>query len=191
MKRIGILGGTFNPIHIGHLAIAQVALQKLDLDKVIFVPCCLPPHKNANTVISAQDRLQMVRLATEENPVFSVSDYEIKKGGKSYSYYTVEHFYKKFHQGTKIYFIIGADALEDLDKWHRINDILKIATFVAVERKGSRLAKSNRKIKYISMPAIDISSSEIRRLLRAGESVKYLMPEKVIKFIKRKKLYID
>jgi nicotinate-nucleotide adenylyltransferase len=191
MKRIGILGGTFNPIHIGHLAIAQVALQKLDLDKVIFVPCCLPPHKNANTVISAQDRLQMVRLATEENPVFSVSDYEIKKGGKSYSYYTVEHFYKKFHQGAKIYFIIGADALEDLDKWHRINDILKIATFVAVERKGSRLAKSNRKIKYISMPAIDISSSEIRRLLRAGESVKYLMPEKVIKFIKRKKLYID
>lgn len=189
MKRIGILGGTFNPIHIGHLAIAQLAAQKLQMDKVIFVPCCLPPHKPSNTVISAADRLRMVGLAIEGNPLFSVADLEIKKGGRSYSVDTVEYFYKKFSRDCKIYFIIGADALTGLSGWRRVEDIMKMASFVVINRKGSGHAEVGKRIRFLDMPAIDISSSEIRRRLRAGESVKYLMPEGVINYIRRKKLY--
>jgi nicotinate-nucleotide adenylyltransferase len=111
VKRIGILGGTFNPIHIGHLAIAEEAREQLGLDKIIFVPCYLPPHKGSQDVLEARHRYSMVRLATKSNSLFTISDFEIKKQGKSYSIDTLKHFHLIYPQGTKFFFSVGSDSL--------------------------------------------------------------------------------
>ncbi len=200
MKRIGILGGTFNPIHLGHLMMAEMAREKLKLDKVIFVPSCLPPHKSEVGVLPAQDRYKMVRLATQGNSAFSVSDFEIKKGGKSYSIETVTHFKNHFAKGTKFYFIIGQDSLATLHLWKRIDDLLKIVSFVVMNRPdASRHSSKNSKnrdtyllkryVSLFSMPGVDISSSYIRQAFATGKSVKYLLPEKVIRYIEKRQLY--
>jgi len=136
MKRIGILGGTFNPIHIGHLAIAEWSYEKLKLDKVIFVPTYLPPHKSSRGVIDAKTRYKMVELAIKDNPHFEISDFEIKKGGKSYSIDTVRYFSEKFNKDTKLYFIIGEDCLSTLHKWKEIEKLVSLASFVVVNRPG-------------------------------------------------------
>ncbi|MBU0469392.1 MAG: nicotinate-nucleotide adenylyltransferase [Candidatus Omnitrophica bacterium] len=190
MKRIGILGGTFNPVHIGHLAIAQRARENLDLEKVFFVPSNLPPHKSSKNVLPPAQRYRMVQMAIEGNPYFDISDFEIKREGRSYSIDTVEHFYKLYLEKAKLYFIIGEDSFSTLDTWKHIEDIVKLADFVVVNRPGFNVEDSKIKVKTIDMPGLDISSSGVRKCLRLGKTVKYLLPEKVLKYIKRKKLYI-
>jgi len=189
VKRIGILGGTFNPIHIGHLLIAEEARSKLKLDKVIFVPANLPPHKTSKSLISSKDRYKMVQLATRSNPNFEVSNYEIKKTGKSYSVDTVNYFHKKFPKKTKLYFIIGGDSYQTLDKWRQIDDILKKVTFVTVNRPGYKGVKHKIKSYQIEMPEVNAASSDLRRRIVLGKSIKYLLPESVIRYIKKRKLY--
>ena len=189
MKRIGILGGTFNPIHVGHLTIAEMVHEQLKLDKVIFVPSHLPPHKSGQDVASADDRYHMVRLAVGGNPHFEVSDYEIKKGGKSYSIETVRWFRDRYPAGTKMFFIIGSDLLPTLRTWKRVNEILKIVSFVSVNRPGFKQKKSIFKLRSITVPGLQTSSSYVRKRITAGKTVKYLVPENVVRYITKKGLY--
>ena len=189
MKRIGILGGTFNPIHIGHLTIAEMVYERLRLDKVIFVPSNLPPHKSGKNVASAKDRYHMVRLGVRGNPRFEVSDYEIKKRGKSYSIETVSHFRDRYPAGTKLFFIIGSDLLPTLRAWKRIDEILKVVSFVSVNRPGFKEKKSKIKVRSITIPGLQTSSSYVRERITSGKTVKYLVPESVLSYIEKKKLY--
>ncbi|OGX47930.1 MAG: nicotinate (nicotinamide) nucleotide adenylyltransferase [Omnitrophica WOR_2 bacterium RIFOXYB2_FULL_38_16] len=190
MKRIGILGGTFNPVHIGHLAIAQRARENLGLDKVFFVPSNLPPHKSSKNVLPSAQRYHMVQMAIEGNPYFDISDFEINREGRSYSIDTVEHFYNLYLGKAKLYFIIGEDSFAKLDTWKHIDNIVKLADFVVVNRPGINVEDSKIKVRTIEMPGLDISSSSVRRCLRLGKTVKYFLPEKVLEYIKRKKLYV-
>ena len=189
MKRIGILGGTFNPIHVGHLTIAEMVYEQLKLDKVIFVPSNLPPHKSSINVASTQDRYHMVRLAARGNPHFAISDYEIKKGGKSYSVETVSYFRDCYPRGTKLFFIIGNDLLPTLRAWKRIDEILEVVSFVTVNRPGFKEEKSRIKVKTITVPGLQTSSSYVRMRITAGKTVKYLVPENVLSYIDKKRLY--
>ncbi|MBI5415196.1 MAG: nicotinate (nicotinamide) nucleotide adenylyltransferase, partial [Candidatus Omnitrophica bacterium] len=161
-RRIGILGGTFNPIHIGHLMIAQVVLEKFGLDKVIFVPSFLPPHKSARNVIDARHRLKMVRLAVRGNDHFEASAFEIKKGGKSYSVETVRYFQRRYPR-TKLFFIIGSDHVRSLHTWRQIKEIVGIVSFIAVYRPGFEAIRSSLPIKSIRISGVHTSSSDIRR----------------------------
>jgi len=189
MKRIGILGGTFNPIHIGHLTIAQMVREQMKLDKVLFIPSNLPPHKSGKYVVSAKDRYHMVRLAIRGNPHFEISDFEINKKGKSYSIETVSYIRDLFGRGTKIFFIIGSDLLSTLHTWRRINEIERIVSFVAVHRPGFKGNRSKVKVKLITIPGLQTSSSYVRQRITLGKTVKYLVPDDIIKFITDKKLY--
>ena len=189
MKKIGILGGTFNPIHIGHLALAQTVCDRLELDKVIFVPSHYPPHKSRKPVLAARHRLQMVRLATAGNKKFETSDFEIKQGGKSYSIDTLVHFKGKYPAKTKFYFLIGSDMVAGLKNWRKINKLVKVTSFVVVRRKGFDKIKSPYPLRMISTLDLGLSSSFLRQNLKKGRSVKYLLPQKVYEYIRQHRLY--
>jgi len=189
MNRVGILGGTFNPIHIGHLTIAQMVREQLKLDKILFIPSNLPPHKSGKNVVSAKDRYHMVRLAIRGNPHFEVSNFEIKKEGKSYSIETASYFRNQYPRGTKFFFIIGSDLLPTLHMWKRVDEILKIVSFVAVHRPGFKEEKSKVKAKLITIPGLQTSSSYVRQRITSGKTVKYLVPDNILKYIADKKLY--
>ena len=191
MERIGVLGGTFNPIHLGHLAIAHMAQESLRLKKVIFVPAHLPPHKNSSRIASTRHRFNMVKLAIQGNPRFEISDFEIKKPGKSYTIDTLWHFRDIFPKPTQLFFIVGGDTLPQLKNWRYINDILKIATFIVVNRPGQFKRSRGIKIRHhsVSMPGIDLSSSYIRQRAALGKSIKYFVPEGVIRYIQHHQLY--
>lgn len=189
MKKIGIFGGTFNPIHMGHLAIAQMAQEKFKLDKVIFVPSFLPPHKSVSGLANAKERFAMVKLAIAGNDRFALSDVETRRGGKSYTVETLRYFKTKLPPGVKLYFIIGGDSLPTLPYWKDIGEITTLATFIVVNRPG--YVKPQKHIKYLTVdkPGIDISSSYLRGRLRAGKSIRYLVPEKIFNYIETHKLY--
>ena len=189
MKRIGLFGGTFDPIHLGHLAMAEFARDQLRLEKVMFIPSCLPPHKSQDSVASAKDRFQMVRRAVQGNRHFSVSDFEIKKGGKSYTIDTVHYFREVYPPTTQLFFIIGGDALNTLRSWRCIDEIFKIITFIVVNRPG--YAKKIQGIKYESviMPGLDISSSDVRQRVKEGKSIKYFTTDNVERYIREHRLY--
>ena len=190
MTRLGILGGTFNPIHIGHLVAAQRALERLRLDRVIFVPSYLPPHKSARSVIAAEERLALVRRALGGHDRFTVSDLEIRRQGRSYSIDTVKEIQQQYPDVSKMFFIIGRDALSTLDRWKAITELLQRVTFAVVDRPTRRV-EGPVGIPFVSvpMPGLDIASSDIRRRIRAGKTVKYLLPETVLQEIEQKGLY--
>lgn len=188
MKRIGILGGTFNPIHIGHLMIAQRVLEKLGLDKVIFVPSCLPPHKSGRNLIDARHRLRMTRLAVRGNRHFEVSSFEVIKGGKSYSVDTVRYFRRRYPE-VKLFFIIGSDHIARLHTWKNIQEVARIVSFIAVYRPGFKTIRSQTGVKSMIIPGVHTSSSDIRRRLVADKTVKHLIPENVLRYIRKHKLY--
>ena len=189
MRRVGILGGTFNPIHIGHLAIAQAAYEKCELDKVIFVPSNLPPHKSIKNIIPAQERFNMVQLAIEGYKNFEVSDFEISRPGKSYTVDTIEYFYDFFKKKARLFFILGEDCFSALDTWKRVDDIEKLATFVVVNRPQSKVVFSKTKVRAITMPGLDVSSSYVRKRISLEKTIKYLVPENVKTYIDKKNLY--
>ena len=197
MARIGLFGGSFNPIHSGHINLAVSVMEKLMLDKVIFIPSGLAPHKSSSEYADSADRLEMCRLATEEYESFEVSDYEINKSGKSYSVYTVEHF-RKIFPDDELFLMVGSDMLLTFDTWFRYEDILKNAVLAAVSRNGNdfdelykmtkRLSDLGR-IVVVNNDAITISSSKIRKMIKNNEDIYCYLNRKVVKYIILKNLY--
>ena len=189
MKRMGILGGTFNPVHMGHLTVAQMVHEKLKLDRVIFVPSHIPPHKKSTNIASPQDRLHMLRLAIRGNPTFEVSNYEIQKKGKSYSIDTIHYFHERYPHRTKFFFIIGIDLLPTLHRWKRVEEMLKMVTFVAVNRPGFKKRTAKIKVRIVNVPVVQTSSTFVRQRIMAGKTIKFLVPDTVLDYIERNKLY--
>jgi len=186
--KIGILGGTFNPIHAGHLILAEEAREKLNLDKIIFMPTFLPPHKDKSDIASAQDRYKMIKIAIEGNNHFAVSDLEIKRQGQSYTIDTVRAF-KNLHPKDELYFITGSDLLKYLAEWKDLEEILKIVKFVVATRPGYALDRIPDYISTVSIRAVDISGFEVREASKADKSFRYLVPEGVYNYIIKRKLY--
>ncbi len=191
--RIGIMGGTFNPIHYGHLVTAEVVRDKFRLDKVIFVPSYRTPYKGKRDLAPSSHRYKMAKLAIENNGYFSVSDIEIKRKGKSYTRDTMKEFKEKFGKKTKLFFITGADAIDQLPKWKRAKELPTLCEFIAASRPGFKLKrlppKYQRHTRLIEVPALAISSTDIRKRLKKGETIKYLLPEKVEKHIYKHRFY--
>jgi len=193
--RIGILGGTFNPVHIGHLILAEEVREKLNLDKVIFVPTYLPPHKDNSDIASANARLDMVKISIKGNRYFLASDIEVKRDGRSYTIDTLKEL-KSIYSQDELYFIIGSDLLKYLDGWKDWDDIVKMVKFIVATRPGYPLEEISTYIasrqtgaSTVAIRAVDVSGFEIRKAIKENKSFRYLVPEGVFKYIDKKRLY--
>lgn len=186
MKQIGILGGTFDPPHLGHLIIAETVRTTLSLDEIWFIPTNEPPHKN-KAMSTGQDRMNMLKLAIEDNHYFKINDIEMKRLGKSYTFDTMNILINE-NQDCEFFFIIGADMVQYLPKWSRIDELIKKISFVGVQRQGYVLESAYPVLK-VDIPIIDISSTMIRNQLATQSSVKYLIPDSVDTYIKENQLY--
>ena len=196
--RIGLMGGTFDPIHYGHMVTAEYARTEFNLDKVIFIPSCNPPHKRLRKVTEEEKRMEMVQLATITYFSFEVSDVEIKRGGWSYTYDTVCYFRELYGDEAQLYFITGADAIMEILTWKNVDELLKSCEFIAATRPGYYLdiAKTLPRaywdsIHFMEIPALSISSTAIRSRVFFGKSIKYLLPESVETYIQKNKLYLN
>ncbi len=187
--RIGLLGGTFDPVHNGHTYLAGEVKKRLLLSKVIFIPAYIPPHKDKTFITPPQDRLKMLKLALEGRKGFALSDVEIKRRGKSYTVDTIKFFRRKYGNTARIFFITGSDSLRIIDKWKRLTDMTKICEFVVIKRPGFSLKKTRKAFTVMDIHAKDISSSEIRKKAAKGETLKGLLPVKVARYIKKHRLY--
>ena len=187
--RIAIFGGTFNPIHKGHIFLANQAKKSLQLDKVIFIPAYIPPHKKSDGIISSDKRFSMIRLAVWGNPYFGVSRYEIDRKEKVYSVETVRHFKSVLPKDTKLFFLIGADSLKGLDKWKDSKKLFNLCEFAVFSRPGFSLGKETQGIRAMKIDALDISSTQVRELIKQGKSIRALVPQTVAAYIKRRGLY--
>ncbi len=188
---IGIFGGTFNPIHLGHLIIAGKVRESLNLEKIIFVPAHYPPHKKAPE-IGGLHRYRMVKLAISNNFYFVASKIELEREGKSYTIDTVNALKKMYLPEKDFYFILGLDAYLETDSWKEIEKLKKLVTFVVVKRNvipsGTRNL-SFKNVSFIDLEPIGISSSEIRSRIKKGKSVHTLLPDKVMNYIQQHHLY--
>ena len=194
-RRIGIMGGAFDPIHYGHLVTAEIARGKFNLDTVVFVPSGHPPHKQ-NLLGRAEQRLMMTLLATVANPYFEVSRSELDRIGPSYTYDTLNEFHEQYGAKSQFFFITGADAVLEILTWHNADKLISLCSFIAATRPGYHLPDVKRlpqsffnKIEMMQAPALSISSTDIRRRIRAGEPIKYLLPEAVEAYIYKQGLY--
>ena len=187
--RIGILGGTFNPIHIAHLILAEEALLKLKLDKVVFVPTYIPPHKNIEGAIKPKDRLKMVELAIEDNSSFEVSTFELDSKKRSYSIDTLKSFRDIYGEEAQLFFITGSDLLKDLFSWKNVNEIFKMSKFIVANRPGYPVKDVPEEVETVVITPIEVSSEDIRKRLKEDRSIRYLVPEKVRSYIIKHKLY--
>jgi nicotinate-nucleotide adenylyltransferase len=198
-KRIGILGGTFNPIHLGHLLMAQDAVEQVKLDGVKFIPSAAPPHKTVNQLASERDRLHMVKLAIRGYTGFEVDDIEIRRGGVSYTVDTLTELRRR-NPRADLYFIIGADSLRELHLWREVERLVTLCTFVTVPRPcfepkpmvDPRLdAPTRRRLRQhvLRGHACDIASRDIRARVASGRSIRYLVPDVVYQYIRRRRLY--
>jgi len=186
--KTGILGGTFNPVHIGHLILAEEAREKLKLDKIIFIPTALPPHKENLDIANADDRLKMLKLAIKGNKFFEVSDIEIKRRGRSYTIDTLRELKNRFSHDD-LYFIIGSDLLKYINEWKDLEDINKMVKFIAATRPGFPLEQIPAYIHTLAIRAVDVSGFEVRQCVKENKSFRYLVPDKVFDYIKKRKLY--
>lgn len=199
MNLLGVIGGTFDPIHLAHLIVAEEARTRFALDKVIFVPAGQPPHKPKHPVSEAVHRYAMAVLATACNPAFDVSRIEIEREGLSYSVDTIRSLKKAYGSDTEIRFIIGADEALDLPNWHEAESLPALARFVVAPRPGTDLAELKCRLPsrfydaldFLPMPTIDISATNLRARVAAGESIKYLVPELVEAYIRKQRLYLE
>lgn len=191
--KIGLFGGTFDPIHNGHLIIAEWVREELQLEKIIFIPAGDPPHKQESNITSIKHRLAMVSLAIEANDRFSLSDIEAKKAGKSYTVETLRVLQNHFSSPTKLFWIIGSDSLLDLPNWFQPDEIVRLAQIVVYPRSGYSVneaaARFKDRVLYVDSPLIDISATTIRDRIRQEKSVRYFLPESVLKYIHRENLY--
>lgn len=182
LRRIGIFGGTFNPVHIGHLALAEAAREQYGLEKVVFIPASVPPHKNFSPRIPGRDRLAMLQAAVADNPSFCVDDIELQRGGVSRTYDTLSEYLPGMPQA-EIFCILGADNAVTLGSWYKIEQLLEMARFIAAARPGSSCSW-HPAVTGITMPALEISSSYIRQCCASGRSIRYLVPDPVFRLIR-------
>lgn len=189
-KRIGILGGTFDPIHNGHLLLAIEARRKLRLDSLIFVPVYLSPHKDRCDMVKASLRYKMIRLAIAGKKYFRASRIEIDKPQVSYSIETIHALVKRY-PGTELFFIVGSDVLSELKTWKEINEIFNLCNFVVAMRPGFKKYALPENAAILKGKFADISSSYVRQCLRKGENIKGLLPDKVHRFIIKHSLYLS
>jgi nicotinate-nucleotide adenylyltransferase len=214
--RIGLFGGTFDPIHWGHLRSAEEVREELLLDRVIFIPTAIPPHKQGQTITPARDRLAMVRLAVKKNPGFAVSTVEIRRRGPSYSIDTLRHFASKHNGQDAYYFILGIDAFHDIGSWKDFKQLFSFCDFVVTSRPSTGDANPLRRapvavrnlfcydskkktyrhrsgayLHFVKLTDIAISASEIRRRVASEKSIRYLVPLEVEAYIYKRGLYRD
>lgn len=186
MSRIGILGGTFDPPHIGHLMIAEGVSSTLQLDEVWFIPTNEPPHKD-QAVTSGRQRAEMASIAIADHPKFKVNTIELDREGKSYTFDTISLLQKQYPEN-EFYFIIGADMVEYLPHWHRIDELIEKIQFVGVKRPGYKLDTAYPIIE-VDIPTINLSSTIIKERFEKNETVRYLIPQSVYRYIHKERLY--
>lgn len=194
---IGVFGGAFNPVHNGHMHLAEVYFKRLQLDKLIFIPTAKPPHKTDEHLVSGDDRVNMLRLATENKP-YEISTLEFERDGKSYTYDTLLEL-KKLYPNDRLFLIIGADQFFYFDKWYRYKDILSMAVLCTSAREDESEKKALKahaeklgitdRFYLSSAPVLTVSSSEIRDKISQGKDVSSLLPKKVLNYILEKGLY--
>ena len=197
--RVGVLGGTFDPVHLGHLAIAEEVRIELDLERVIFIPAGQPRLRADEYLTPAIDRLRMVELATGDNPHFQVCDIEIQRSGPTYTVDTLVELGQRFGPDTSLYFIVGADILGQVHRWKDPKKVLECCYLVVVSRPGNQdddwpewfqgADSAKDKVTQLEIPMVDISGTEIRRRASLGESVRHLVPDLVAEYIQDRKLY--
>ncbi len=196
--RVGVYGGTFDPIHIAHLAIAEEARWALALQQVRFVPAALQPLKGVPPGATPAQRLAMIRLACADNPAFVPDDLELRRPPPSYTVETLEHLRARFGPGVELWFIVGADAARDLPRWRRVADLLTLARLAIVERPGHTfdpiaferaVPAGAGRYRLLDGPRLELSSTEIRRRVATGRPVRYLVPEAVRQYIADQGLY--
>lgn len=212
--KIGILGGTFNPIHNAHLRVAETVHDRLALDRIIFIPAATPPHKELASEISFEHRKNMVELAIADNPHFTISDIEEQRGGRSYTVHTLRQLRQSF-PGDEFFFIIGSDSFLEIATWFNFSEIFSLANLVIVERPARAISdltaplpvalrsefcylhdemrlthQSGFSVFYLPDTPLAISSSAVRQLLREGRSIRYLVPDRVSRYIYEKRIYL-
>ncbi|MDI9442002.1 MAG: nicotinate-nucleotide adenylyltransferase [Firmicutes bacterium] len=199
-RKLGIMGGTFDPVHYGHLVTAEAARLEFDLDQVLFLPSGVPPHKTDKQVTSAEHRYMMTLLATLSNPHFEVSRLEIDREGVSYTIDSLQILREQCGPDCELFFITGADAMFEIIEWRGSDRLLRIAHFIAASRPGFSLSElppdtrrwvdeHRNRFHLLNVPAMAISSTDIRNRVRMGRSIRYLVPEQVEHYIRRHRLY--
>lgn len=193
--RLGLFGGTFDPIHVGHLVLAEQCREACGLDRVWFVVAGEPPHKRGVERTAGRHRLEMVRLAIAGNPGFEVSDVEVERAGPSYSVDTLAQI-RAERPGDELFFLIGGDSLVDLPSWREPERIARLASIVVVNRPGARgdvpdFGIDAKPILSVAIPPLEVSSSDLRSRLAAGKSVRYMVPAAVSAYIDAHELYRD
>ncbi len=192
--KVGIFGGTFNPPHIGHLIVAEFIREEFELDKIIFVPCASPPHKQnldyLSQLVEPEHRFEMVKIAIKGNPFFEVSDIEIKRGGISYTIDTINQMLERF-PSYNFYLLLGADQFRDFHLWRKPDEIVKKVQLIVFNRPGFVIFESRFLpfAKFATIPNVDISASAIRFRIKSGKSIKYLVPPEVEEYIYKNGLY--
>ena len=186
MKKIAILGGTFNPPHLGHLIIASEVQAQLNFDEIWFMPNQEPPHKESTIGVNSAQRLEMVRRAVADNPLFKIQTIELERTGRSYTFDTMKLLTEKYDDD--FYFIIGADMIEYLPKWSKIEELVKLVTFVGVNRPDYD-KQSTYPIILMDVPNIEISSYMIREKVKMGKNIRYFVPKTVMEYIEENGLY--
>ena len=199
IKKVGIMGGTFNPIHMGHLFLGEQAYEQYQLEKVYFMPSKKPPHKDLKNIIPDTLRRDMVELAIKGNHHFQLSTIELDREGITYTVDTLEYLKEK-EKDTELYFIIGADSLYQIETWRNPKRILELATMLVATRyhmtESTMMEQANyiketygARIELLEVPTIDISSKQIRERMKQNKSIKYYVPESVYEYIQKKQLY--
>ena len=198
-RKIGILGGTFDPIHNAHLLLGESAREQFGLDRVIFIPNNLAHLPNRTEVASGENRYQMVKMAIKDNPYFTCSRIEIDKDGGTYTYNTI-HELKLMYPGDELFLILGGDSVIGIDNWYMAKELLQSCTILAAVREDDDLAALDKKrkelgdqfgadIRLLKFNRIDISATEVRNRVRTGRSIRYMVPDEVIEFLCIKGLY--
>ncbi|MFP3969435.1 nicotinate-nucleotide adenylyltransferase [Actinomadura fulvescens] len=193
-RRLGIMGGTFDPIHHGHLVAASEVAHYFSLDEVVFVPTGISSHKEDQKIAAAEDRYLMTVIATASNPRFSVSRIDIDRPGPTYTVDTLRDMRALHGPDTELFFITGADALAKMLTWHGTDELFELSQFVGVTRPGHRLADPglpNGRVSLMEVPALSISSTECRDRVQAGEPIWYLVPDGIVQYINKRGLYRD
>ena len=185
--RLGIFGGSFDPIHLGHLIVAEYTKELMNLDRIIFIPVGNPSHRE-NSLSSWEHRLKMIELSIEDNPSFEVSKIEILSNKKNYTYDTLIEL-KKNYPTDEIFEIIGEDSADYLHKWKNYEELINLCKFIVYRRDGYDFISSNENIIVIDSPKINISATFIRNKVKKNESIKYLVNDKVLEYIENNKLY--